>query len=84
MSCSKAILVPLSRGDVGNLRQTNRALAARATQHLIHRHLPVKHVDITRSSLATFASMTRPGWLGCHVHHVVLAGVVYNRQYEGT
>lgn len=64
--------------SIGNLRQTSRTLAAKATQDRFKSFFKSKHVDITRPSLEAFAEATRANRLGCLLQNLTLVGIVNN------
>ncbi|KAF2167030.1 hypothetical protein M409DRAFT_54245 [Zasmidium cellare ATCC 36951] len=72
------IVQRLDLSNVRNLRLVCRNVAFKATQDTYRQFFRVKHVDLTRPGLETFAQLTSSGGLGCLVEHLTLVGIVYN------
>jgi hypothetical protein len=64
--------------DICSLGLCSRTLATKATQTHFKSYFLSRHVNITDTSLREFVHLTKPGWLGCLIQHLVLVGVVNN------
>ena len=72
------IVGSLSLEDTRSLRLTCRNVASKGSQGCFKAYFTSKHVDLTESSLRSFAGCTQPGSLGCLVEDLTIVGIVNN------
>jgi hypothetical protein len=69
---TEAVVLRLEPQDVGNLRLTNKELAAKASQGSFKDQFVSKRVHLSANALQLFGKVTQRGWLGCQLQHLTI------------